>query len=580
MKLKRTVLAVALIASMFLTILPASALEADPRSEEVIYAVLTADGEVERTYAVVAISANGESVHYGNFLDIKNLNDTTPIRYENGKVIVDSGSKRFYYQGELSNTELPWQVKVEYKLDGKIVSPEVLAGQSGELEVCISTRKNPSVDEVFFKNYMMQVTVTLDASLCSDIEAPGASVASAGGNKAIVFAVLPGSEGDMNLSANVRDFCMDGITMAAVPYDVSSALGDADNITADLTRLTDAISKLSGGARSLANGAASLNNGAVSYGTGISEISSSSEQIISGSEQIGSALSYIACELSGEGGAAGSNEMEELMQLPAGLRQVADGLRQTSGGITQLYEGYSVAYPTLSQTISAIPEPTQEDIVALMELAPGNLALAALIQNYQAAQTVKGVWAQTQLAFEAVNENLPALAGGVSTMARALESIASQIELSMSPSDGISQLEALAEAMGELSERYESFHEGLVDYTGGVDQLAVGWASIEEGTLDIRSGAGSLSSGLSKLNQEAGKIPQQIEELLGSSDEDGFEVRSFLDERNEDIASVQFVLTTKSIELPEYESESESEPAAQEESIFIVIWKRFIALFS
>ncbi len=585
MKLKRTVLAVAMIAAMCLTILPASALEADPGTEEVIYARLTANGEVAHAYAVVAISADGESVYYGDFSSVKNLSDTKPIDYENGRVNVDTGTERFYYQGELSDVKLPWLVEIEYKLDGKLLSAEELAGRSGELEISMTTRKNPGVDEVFFKNYMMQVTVTLDASLCTDIEAQGASVASAGGNKAIAFAVLPGSEGDMSLTTTVRDFRMDGITLAAVPYDVSSAIGDADSITDGLTQLTDAISQLSDGAAKLSTGAASLNSGAESYGGGIKTLSGGSKQIVGGSEQISSALSYIAGALSGQGGqAGGSIDLSALMQLPAGLRQAASGLSQTADGITGLAEGYAKAYPALAQAIASIPASnvTQEEIGALMALAPQNAALGALIENYQAAQTVRAVWAQTQAAFAGVSENLPALGEAVSSVATALGSTADQIEQGMAASGGsidLSSLAALAGAIGELESNYSAFHEGLVGYTGGVDELADGWGQLKSGISGISSGAVELSDGISQLDDETGEIPAQIEELMGGGDdEDSFAVKSFLDERNEDTALVQFVLTTAAIELPE--AEPEPEPEVENAGILSLIWERFLALFN
>lgn len=584
MKHKKSVLALALVVAMCLTILPASAQNAQPGAEEVIYAALSANGEVEHAYAVVAISAEGESVHYGEFSDVKNLSDTAPIDYENGKVSVDSGDARFYYQGEMSDVKLPWIVEIEYKLDGKTLSAEELAGKSGELEISMTTRKNPGVDEVFFKNYMMQVTVTLDASLCSEISAPGASVASAGGNKAIAFAILPGAEGDMSLTAKVKDFSMSGITLAAVPYDVSTALGDSESITDGLTQLTDAITQLSEGAEKLSSGAASLNSGASSYGGGIKELSGGSDQIVAGSEQIGSALGYIAGALSGQGGeAGGSIDLTALMQLPAGLRQAAAGLTQAADGIEQLAEGYAAAYPALAQAIAAIPAPsvTQEDIGALMALAPQNAALGALIANYEAAQTVRGVWEQTKAAFEAVNDNLPALGQAVDTVATSLEATADQIELGLASSGGsvdLSSLAALAGGISELNENYNSFHEGLIGYTGGVDQLAKNWDQLKSGISGISGGTAELSDGISQLDDETSAIPEQIEELLGSSDEESFKVKSFLDERNEDTESVQFVLTTAAIELPE--TESEPEPVEEDSSFFGAIWERFLALFN
>lgn len=105
---------------------------------------------------------------------------------------------------------------------------------------------------------MLQITVTLDASLCTEIEAEGATIANAGGDKTLAFTVLPGAEASYTISAEVRDFEMAGLTIAGVDYDIASAMGDTTEITDGLGQLTDAISQLNSGTAELASGARSL----------------------------------------------------------------------------------------------------------------------------------------------------------------------------------------------------------------------------------------------------------------------------------------------------------------------------------
>ena len=621
---KRTLgaLALALCFALSLIAVPAAAADAPAATgaEEVIYAKLDAAGEPLSAYAVVALNGDaGESVtHYGAYTAVENLTDTSALTYEDGAVtatIPEGG--RLYYQGTLESFELPWDIAIGYELDGKSISPAELGGQSGALEMTLSVKPNGNAPGAFADEMMLQITVTLDASLCKNITAEGATVANAGGDKALAFTVLPGAEAEYTVTADVEDFTMAGLTIAGVNYDIASAMGDTAEITDGVGQMTDAISQLSDGASQLASGAGSLRSGAGSFGSGLSTLSAGSAELVAGSEQIAGALAQISASLPGAGagadaeaaaaaaaaagmdpeaaaaagaqsaGAGMTPDLSALAQLPAGLEQAADGLEQAGAALAQLAEGYGAAYPALEQAVEAIPEPSvsEEDIGALMALAPDNEALAALVANYQAAQTVKAVWAQASAAFEAVQDNLPALAEGVNSAAASLRQTAQQISAAMSATGGqidLSGLLQLTSGLSQLAQSYSAFHEGLVSYAGGVDALSANWSSVYSGISSLASGAGELSDGVAALDEETSKIPELIDELTGGSAEDesadASAQASFLDGRNGDTASVQFVIMTEGISEPE--AEAEPAPAEEEQGFFAELWDRIVALFT
>ena len=621
---KRTLgaLALALCFALSLIAVPAAAADAPAATgaEEVIYAKLDAAGEPLSAYAVVALNGDaGESVtHYGAYTAVENLTDTSALTYEDGAVtatIPEGG--RLYYQGTLESFELPWDIAIGYELDGKSISPAELGGQSGALEMSLSVKPNGNAPGAFADEMMLQITVTLDASLCKNITAEGATVANAGGDKTLAFTVLPGAEAEYTVTADVEDFTMAGLTIAGVNYDIASAMGDTAEITDGVGQMTDAISQLSDGASQLASGAGSLRSGAGSFGSGLSTLSAGSAELVAGSEQIAGALAQISASLPGAGagadaeaaaaaaaaagmdpeaaaaagaqsaGAGMTLDLSALAQLPAGLEQAADGLEQAGAALAQLAEGYGAAYPALEQAVEAIPEPSvsEEDIGALMALAPDNAALAALVANYQAAQTVKAVWAQASAAFEAVQDNLPTLAEGVNSAAASLRQTAQQISAAMSATGGqidLSGLLQLTSGLSQLAQSYSAFHEGLVSYAGGVDALSANWSSVYSGISSLASGAGELSDGVAALDEETSKIPELIDELTGGSTEDesadGSTQASFLDGRNGDTASVQFVIMTEGISEPE--AEAEPAPAEEEQGFFAELWDRIVALFT
>ena len=605
---KRTLgaLALALCFALSLIAVPAAAADAPAATgaEEVIYAKLDAAGEPLSAYAVVALNGDaGESVtHYGAYTAVENLTDTSALTYEDGAVtatIPEGG--RLYYQGTLESFELPWDIAIGYELDGRSISPAELGGQSGALEMSLSVKPNGNAPGAFADEMMLQITVTLDASLCKNITAEGATVANAGGDKTLAFTVLPGAEAEYTVTADVEDFTMAGLTIAGVNYDIASAMGDTAEITDGVGQMTDAISQLSDGASQLASGAGSLRSGAGSFGSGLSTLSAGSAELVAGSEQIAGALAQISASLPGAGtdaeaaaaadaqsaGAGMTLDLSALAQLPAGLEQAADGLEQAGAALAQLAEGYGAAYPALAQAVEAIPEPSvsEEDIGALMALAPDNAALAALVANYQAAQTVKAVWAQASAAFEAMQDNLPALAEGVNSAAASLRQTAQQISAAMSATGGqidLSGLLQLTSGLSQLAQSYSAFHEGLVSYAGGVDALSANWSSVYSGISSLASGAGELSDGVAALDEETSKIPELIDELTGGSAEDesadASAQASFLDGRNGDTASVQFVIMTEGISEPE--AEEEPAPAEEDKGFFAELWDRIVALFT
>ena len=414
------VLALALAVCLCLGAVPAAAAsEAAFTAEEVIYARLDATGAPKEGYAVVALNVSqaGTVTHYGDYSSVVNLSDSTPISYSEGEVTLDAAAGRSYYEGTLSEVELPWNIEISYKLDGKAVAPEELGGASGQLEIAIKTSKNEAVSGGFYDNYLLQFTITLDADLCENVVVTGGTAANAGGSKTVSLMVLPGSDGDVGLTADVRDFRMDGMTIAAVPYDVADSLGDMSEVTDGLGQLVDAISQLSDGASQLSSGASQLRSGASQYGSGLTELAAGSAQLTEASDKIAESLAQVG-SMGGQLPSGGTVSLSSLTQLPGALRQLKAGLDQISSGIDELSEGYSAAYTALSDAIGSIPAAgvTEEDIAALMTANPDSAALASLIANYQAAQTVKGTWEQTKAAFAAVQQNLPTFSKSLASL--------------------------------------------------------------------------------------------------------------------------------------------------------------------
>ena len=149
--------------------------------EEVIYINLDSSGNIEKIYAV-NIFKDKNITDYGSYTEVKNMNTSDKINYSNGVVTVNNSRDKLYYEGIMHNdTDIPWDISITYKLDGKEYTADEIAGKSGKLEMHISIKENKNTKSQFFDNYALQTSLQLDTNLCKNIKSDGATVANVGG---------------------------------------------------------------------------------------------------------------------------------------------------------------------------------------------------------------------------------------------------------------------------------------------------------------------------------------------------------------------------------------------------------------
>lgn len=378
--MKRIIIVTLLIVMMLS--LPVSAAQVDNSivKEENIYASLESDGSLENAYVVncFILEKPGRIEDYGEYETVVNLTTTEALQANEGKVSTNAPAGRFYYQGNISNIELPWLIKIKYLLEGKEVDAAELSGAEGSLQIQIEIRKNPNGQGSFADHYTVQTTITLDGGLCSEIEAKGAAIANAGGNKVISFTMLPGGEADYTISAIVSDFKMEGIQISALPVSMNIEMPDTSLFSDELSQLTQGIAQLDDGAKELDLGTKELSDGAEQLKngmkklqpgiTGISEgmqaldaqgasLTNGYEELLMGLVTISNSLPEQMAELKG----ALNQITESYKALNSGLQAYTGGLSQISSNSAMLNEGYSgliQAVGALSSGISGLSNGT------------------------------------------------------------------------------------------------------------------------------------------------------------------------------------------------------------------------------
>ena len=150
------------------------------------------------------------------------------IDYSDDTIKINSSAEKLYYEGRLESTLMPWDIQIHYFLDGKEYSAEEIACKSGEMKITICIVQNQQYRGDFYDNYALQASLSLDTDKCKKIVAPDAAVANVGSNKQLTYTILPGKGADIEITAEVYEFEMDGISINGIPLNLNIEVDDEE----------------------------------------------------------------------------------------------------------------------------------------------------------------------------------------------------------------------------------------------------------------------------------------------------------------------------------------------------------------
>ena len=282
---------------------PVYAETANTEKEENVYVSLAGDGSVADIYIVNMFALDGKTEirDYGAYSSVRNLTSEADISLDGDSVTVSAEAGTFYYQGNLKDAQLPWNISVAYMLDGKNVAADELAGANGHLVISGSVTKNKLADGDFYEAYMVQATVLLDTVKCRNIQTEGATEANVGADKQLSYMKLPGQDLSFTIETDVTDFSMEGISLNAVPLaihmekpDTSELDGQIDDLQDGAQELDDGAKELAAGAQELNRGAAAVASGAASLVAGANTLSGGAAGLAGGTSELSSGLSLLS----------------------------------------------------------------------------------------------------------------------------------------------------------------------------------------------------------------------------------------------------------------------------------------------
>ena len=519
--LKRAI-SVFLVSALLVSALPVSvsAVEANTDKEEVVYVNLDNDGSVREINVVNIFGGNTEGVivDYGKYLDVRNMTTTDTIDFSGDAIKIHSSAEKLYYEGKLESTLMPWDIQIRYFLDGREYSAEEIAGKSGEIKITVRITQNQKYRGDFYDNYALQASLSFDTDQCKNIVAPDATVANVGSKKQLTYTILPGKGADIEITAEVSEFEMDGISINGIPLNLNIE-GDDEELMEQVTELLDAISQLDDGAAELHDGVFDLQDGAQSdLKSGVNDLQDGAGQLHDGAADLkdgGSTLQDGAADLQN-----GVNALDEgIHSLNSGIGQMQEALNTLNRQSPELVNGSASFQAALTQLQEALNGAalTTEDLSALTDASSAMKAgindlvngITAL-QNHVNFDAYKDVMAQNGLDIDGLQQKNESAINGLEGL---IMSLSTQIEDLKKAGVDTSEIEAQVSQLSDIISLLAANNASIGGTESYLQTVSSNLSSLLQGATALQENYGTFDGKIEELVNKIGGLAYQMSEL-------------------------------------------------------------------
>lgn len=297
-----------------------SAKDTKTAKDETVYVIANADGSVKK---IIVSDWIKNTLNEKNLKDKSELKDIKNVKGDESYVM-DSDNMRvwnadgadIYYQGTISK-ELPVDLKVSYKLDGKAVSADEIAGKSGKATIRFDyvnkQYSEVTIDgktEKIYVPFVMLTGLMLDNDVFTNVEVSNGKLINDGDRTVVAGFALPGLKENLALdsskieipdyvevTADVKNFSLTTTLTLATnslfnEFDTSK-LNTADDLQAQLNELTSGMSKLIDGSSELYGGLTTLLSKSKELAAGVDKLASGTNELASGTAALNAGLNTL-----------------------------------------------------------------------------------------------------------------------------------------------------------------------------------------------------------------------------------------------------------------------------------------------
>ena len=519
-----------------------------PDKAESVYVKADASGKPEDVTVDVTLKNPGDDqkiTDITNLEHIKNKQGDEAFTLDaDGELIWENHGEDIFYEGK-SAGQLPVDVKISYYLDGEEISPENLAGRSGQVKIRFDYQVN-AAEKVTVNEEVKDAAVpfavmsmmVLPGEHFDSIKVDNGRALSMDDQTIVIGYAMPGLAESMNLAGHEMtqeieipeyvevtayatefelDFTATVISNGIFKEIEEDDLKDFDDTIDDMHELADASKELVDGTKELADGAGTFGDYLSEYTNGVSAIKKGLSELAKGT------------------GALNENKSS----LEDGASQLKDGLIQ----LDEMLQDYNFdSDAMMAQVMETVREQVgQEMAAAASEMketgaqAAGGSAYEATLQaltendaftmlSDEEKEAVAGqIAAGTQENFAALMEQqeteTPAPEELLRTETEAEEAESEETE------DPLAELKTAVHALAEggqgLYDGIVTYNEGVSGINDGVGQLYDGAKKLDSAGSELAEGYDSLEDGAKKLHDGFAEFDKEgIRELTRMADED------------------------------------------------------------
>lgn len=468
--------------------------------------------------------------------------------------------------------ELPVDLSVSYKLDGKTVTSSNLAGKSGRVTIRFDYKNNQyetrTVNGVSQRIYVPFVALTgaiLDTEHFSNVSVSNGKLINDGNHIAVIGMAFPGLQENLQvaeldlpdyveITADVTDFTME-TTLTMVSNSLLNEVdtselsgGDLSSLSSSMSKLTDAMTQLLDGSSSLYDGLCTLlessyqlSDGVQQLAAGLAQLSSNSAALNDGAKQVfetllSAATSQLKPQLEQSGISIPDLTIENYSDVLTGVLATLDKAG-TLAEETALQKVTAAVNAQKDQIQAGVTEKVKDSVTETATATARQNVLAQVLAAKGISEEIYNSNAQVKAQVDAAVDQMMAsedvqnqISAGVAvTMASdevqtmIAQLTQQQIELLIKQNMASEDVQkAILEATEKASagavqirqlkqqlDQYEVFYLGVRDYTAGVEQAAAGAGKLQSNMPALVSGVTQLRDGSMQLSDGLKQLNQE-----------------------------------------------------------------------
>lgn len=525
--------------------------------EETVYVIADPNGKPDQVIVSEWLK-NGDGAD--TIRDASRLNDIENVKgdedYTKGSgdtLTWNAQGKDIYYQGT-STAQLPVDVTVTYKLDGKPVTAEKLDGASGKLTIQFDYKNNTAKKQkingeqvTIYQPFLMVSGLVLDGEKATNVEVTNGKVVNSGDKQIAVGLAMPGLSESLGLNdlkdedgkaidldlpeqvtitADVTDFSL----LTTVTVATNSALEElnlddvdsVDDLKDSLEELGEASEKLVDGSQDLADGVGELDEKSGDLADGVNTLDDSTKEIAKGSDTLKNGADQVN---------SGANQVKE------GANSAASAAGKISDGSSQIASNMD----TLANSVAGLPDAAAQLLngakgiktalgdkkstgntiyTGAMSIEQGAKQLSSSLKNsdgtsiYEAAVGIQSGAEQIKSGAQAISSSLTQAASNLKNASDDADCSEDYIKLA------ISQLQQLSNAEGATDEMKSTYATIIKELQGSLQyQDGVYSALTSSGDNTLQGGLSSIENGASTISTYAGKIADGSVSLADGADQ-------------------------------------------------------------